>query len=228
MNVEQAQANYDAILAQYLEVRARVEAGDSSPDTLAAAQHLYDQSLAAHAALVAAHQEPATAEPAAAEPPATDAAVVGAAVIEPAPVEPAATDAAVVEPAVVDEAATPESAGTAVPAEPVLAEPVLAEPVFTEPASAQPSEFDLTEVARPAPLAPAAGEAPAGAVLGRRTALRRFSPPPAEPEQPLRRDILGGAHSNARSGIGRERKVAGNLPDWDLLPPSEILQAVRR
>lgn len=68
----------------------------------------------------------------------------------------------------------------------------------------------------------------ASMVLGRRNAIARFTKP-AKPEQstPLRRDLLRSGQKSAEPEIGRQRKVAGNLPAWDPTPPSEIL-SVRR
>lgn len=54
----------------------------------------------------------------------------------------------------------------------------------------------------------------------------RFVPKPKREEDASfveRRNLLTATASSAKHQITRERKIAGNLPDWDPLPPSEIL-----
>lgn len=54
----------------------------------------------------------------------------------------------------------------------------------------------------------------------------RFVPKPKREEDASfveRRNLLTATASTAKHQITRERKIAGNLPDWDPLPPSEIL-----
>ena len=54
----------------------------------------------------------------------------------------------------------------------------------------------------------------------------RFVPKPKQEEDASfveRRNLLTATASTAKHQITRERKIAGNLPDWDPLPPSEIL-----
>ncbi len=84
---------------------------------------------------------------------------------------------------------------------------------------------DLPTVgASPATAAPGLGETE---VLARRPGVRRFVSPPPDPSEPLRKDLLTTRRDSHRPEIGRERKIAGNLPSWDPIPPSEILQPAR-
>ncbi len=100
--------------------------------------------------------------------------------------------------------------------------------VFTPPIPPQPAEFDFSEPTPPSAPLEAGEMLSASMVLGRRNAIARFTKP-AKPEQstPLRRDLLRSGQKSAEPEIGRQRKVAGNLPAWDPTPPSEIL-SVRR
>lgn len=59
-------------------------------------------------------------------------------------------------------------------------------------------------------------------VLKRPAAMRFVADTGTEGTAPLIKESL--LHrGSARPVIGRERKVSGNLPDWDLLPPAEIV-----
>lgn len=91
-------------------------------------------------------------------------------------------------------------------------------------------DWDLTEL-EPAPASHAPVAAPtaaAGAVLGRRPGVQRFVPPVPEGSVPLRKDLLSASRTAGRNEIGRERKIAGGLPEWDPLPPGEIIEVARR
>lgn len=90
------------------------------------------------------------------------------------------------------------------------------------------AEFDLSEpqyaVSAPNPVA-AQAQAP---VLGRRPSVQRFSAPPLDQSTPLvRRDLLRSGRKPSEPEIGRQRKIAGNLPAWEPTPPGEVLQASR-
>lgn len=217
MDLNTAHAQYDDALARYTEALARFESGDTSAGLAEEVHRLYGQTLAAHAALTeaAAAPQPVAEQPVAAQP--------GAA--QSAPAEPVIGEQPVFAQPVAEQPA-------------FAPEPVAQQASFVQPRTEQPAaSFDLSE-ATPAP-APATAAARAGLgadaaeqppVLGRRQTLSRFSPPPsnAAPEQPLRRDVLSSLRTDSRSEIGRERKVAGNLPEWSPLPPDEILAVVRR
>lgn len=116
------------------------------------------------------------------------------------------------------------------PASPAPAPPAPSgeDSVFTPPIPPQPAEFDFSEPTPPSAPLEAGEMLSASMVLGRRNAIARFTKP-AKPEQstPLRRDLLRSGQKSAEPEIGRQRKVAGNLPAWDPTPPSEIL-SVRR
>lgn len=79
----------------------------------------------------------------------------------------------------------------------------------------------------PRPPAPAAPDpAPMPAVV--RRPGRRFLPPSGEREQPVvvvSRDFARSGRKTVEKGkqIGRNRKMAGNLPAWDPLPSGENL-----
>ncbi len=217
MDLNTAHAQYDDALARYTEALALFESGDTSAGLAEEVHRLYGQTLAAHAALTeaAAAPQPVAEQPVAAQP--------GAA--QSAPAEPVIGEQPVFAQPVAEQPA-------------FAPEPVAQQASFVQPRTEQPAaSFDLSE-ATPAP-APATAAARAGLgadaaeqppVLGRRQTLSRFSPPPsnAAPEQPLRRDVLSSLRTDSRSEIGRERKVAGNLPEWSPLPPDEILAVVRR
>ena len=54
----------------------------------------------------------------------------------------------------------------------------------------------------------------------------RFVPRPKNDDNASfveRRNLLTSVATSAKHQITRERKIAGNLPDWDPLPPGEIL-----
>ncbi len=85
-----------------------------------------------------------------------------------------------------------------------------------------------TAPAAPAPAAPPA--APADPVVVRRpSAAGRFLPrevvPVADDGVVVSRNVLG-SRAATKPQTGRERKIAGGLPDWEPLPPGELL--VRR
>lgn len=101
-------------------------------------------------------------------------------------------------------------------------------PGSSEGATAGGPEWDLAEL-EPSPHEPvAAPPADASPVLGRRPGVQRFMPPAPETSVPLRRDLLSASRTAGRKEIGRERKIAGGLPEWDPLPPGEIIEVVRR
>lgn len=199
MTTQDPYADYEAALARYSEALARLEAGDQQPELETTVDRLYEESLSAYARL-SAGQPPA---------PAAETAIPDFA---PAASEQPAADV----PAVED----------------VRAEVPSAAPAWAPSPAASPT-FDLSDVP-PLPAAPAQAQptpdASGGPVLGRRQKLVRFSPPAenAPSEQPLRRDVLSALRTEKRSEIGRERKIAGNLPEWDLVPPSEVLPVARR
>ncbi|WP_242086749.1 hypothetical protein [Microbacterium lacticum] len=223
MDLNIAHAQYDDALARYTEALARFESGDTSAGLAEEVHRLYGQTLAAHAALTeaAAAPQPVADQPVAAE--------------QPVAAQPVAAQSAPAESVIGEQPifAQPVAEQTAFAPEPVAQQASFVQPRTEQPAAS----FDLSE-ATPAP-APVTAAAHAGLgadaaeqppVLGRRQTLSRFSPPPsnAAPEQPLRRDVLSSLRTDSRSEIGRERKVAGNLPEWSPLPPDEILAVVRR
>lgn len=69
-----------------------------------------------------------------------------------------------------------------------------------------------------------AADIPAQApVLVKRPGVQRFVPPASEkPAAPLVKERLL-ARTTHRTEISRERKIAGGLPEWEPLPPGEIL-----
>lgn len=72
------------------------------------------------------------------------------------------------------------------------------------------------------PTTPIPPEAPA--VVRRPTASRfvpRGNTPP--PEAPLvQRNVLWPSRGKGRAVTGRERLIAGDLPEWEPLPPGEL------
>lgn len=68
-----------------------------------------------------------------------------------------------------------------------------------------------------------------GSTLGKRGGVKRFIPPKRDEQTtPLRKDLLTSRLSTGKPQISRERKIAGGLPDWDPLPPGELLEVAKR
>lgn len=90
------------------------------------------------------------------------------------------------------------------------------------------TEFDLTEP-EPVLVEQVPAEVPSvNPVLGRRMAVQRFNAPQKpESSAPLRRDLLRSGRKTSDPEIGRQRKIAGSLPEWEPIPPGEIF-SVRR
>jgi len=213
-----ARAHYDTALAQYTEALARLESGDQTPGLVDYVHALYGATLTAHAALVAAAQDPdagADATP--------SASTVDAGTAQLSPAVEILTDGAPER-----SRAQRSSADSA----PVTPEPIA--PVPSAIAASSPTESaSVPNVsATDAPVAAASQTVPATATFAppRRSGLSRFSPPAASApaEQALRRDVLTSERSAKRSEIGTERKLAGNLPEWSPLPPGEIFAPARR
>lgn len=55
--------------------------------------------------------------------------------------------------------------------------------------------------------------------------LRRMVPRPAEeaPAPTVTRDVLNASRSSVKPQTRRDRKLVGTLPDWDPLPPGELV-----
>lgn len=80
------------------------------------------------------------------------------------------------------------------------------------------------------PAATPVAEATEGTVIVRRTRRSPFTPPPEERKEASsvtvsRNWVLGlrSASASANSGLTRNRKIAGDLPDWAPLPPGELV-----
>ena len=73
----------------------------------------------------------------------------------------------------------------------------------------------------------AAPVAPASPFVVRRRAAGAFVPRPLEGTEGggavIDRHVLGARRSDDRRVTTRERKIAGDLPDWEPLPPGELI-----
>jgi hypothetical protein len=62
-------------------------------------------------------------------------------------------------------------------------------------------------------------------IVVRRTRRNPFIPPSGQDQGPaVSRELLSRGRT-AKAQLSRNRKVAGDLPDWDPLPPGEIILA---
>lgn len=77
------------------------------------------------------------------------------------------------------------------------------------------------------PVAPPAPAVASEISINRRTASRVFLPPRLESEDEqspiISRAWIGQGAKNAKKQLSGERKTAGDLPDWDPLPPGELV-----
>jgi hypothetical protein len=120
----------------------------------------------------------------------------------------------------------------ALPAEPA---PAAHDPVVIPPAPPGPPAADLGALpAEPAPAPYATAGTPptppGPPPIRRRTNLQPFLPPPLDQREPVLVARAWGetALQPATRELGRERKLATGLPDWNPMPPGELLVVSRK
>jgi hypothetical protein len=81
------------------------------------------------------------------------------------------------------------------------------------------------------PVTPAlAGNGADGVVILRRGTPVRLVPSPGPEDEAfvVKRNLLGDPAAPRRHELTRNRKIAGNLPEWSPMPPGEIVAPVKR
>lgn len=88
------------------------------------------------------------------------------------------------------------------------------------------SEVPAAVIAPVPPAAPAAPPAPDDGFVVRRTRTSPFLPPPVQEDAA---PVISRAWAQSQSArpaaskLSKQRKMAGGLPDWEPLPPGEVL-----